>query len=130
MEQKIIVLRERTRRTRHRSRKDVRARRRICGVLAALCFLLLLGVVGGMENGTMALGIGTVRVMGTGTAGVLLTGGPAEKHQQAVRAGIPGGAEAAADLVRGHICRAEARPHIRALLPACRDTDSAHRHSA
>ena len=29
--------------------------------------------VGGMENGTMALGIGTVRVMGTGTAGVLLT---------------------------------------------------------
>ena len=73
MEQKIIVLRERTRRTRHRSRKDVRARRRICGVLAALCFLLLLGVVGGMENGTMALGIGTVRVMGSGTAGVLLT---------------------------------------------------------
>ena len=72
MERKIIVLRERTRRTRHRSRKDVRARRRICGVLAALCFLLLLGVVGGMENGTMALGIGTVRVMGTGTAGVLL----------------------------------------------------------
>ena len=60
MEQKIIVLRERTRRTRHRSRKDVRARRRICGVLAALCFLLLLGVVGGMENGTMALGIGIV----------------------------------------------------------------------
>lgn len=55
------------------SRKDVRARRRICGVLAALCFLLLLGVVGGMENGTMALGIGTVRVMGTGVAGVLLT---------------------------------------------------------
>lgn len=73
MERKIIVLRERTRRTRHRSRKDVRARRRICGVLAALCFLLLLGVVGGMENGTMALGIGTVRVMGTGVAGVLLT---------------------------------------------------------
>ena len=72
MEQKVIVLRERTRRTRHRSRKDVRARRRICGVLAALCFLLLLGVVGGMENGTMALGIGTVRVIGTGTAGVLL----------------------------------------------------------
>lgn len=73
MEQKVIVLRERTRRTRHRSRKDVRARRRICGVLAALCFLLLLGVVGGMENGTIALGIGTVRVMGTGVAGVLLT---------------------------------------------------------
>ena len=73
MEQKIIVLREHTQRTRHRSRKDVRARRRICGVLAALCFLLLLGVVGGMENGTMALGIGTVRVMGTGVAGVLLT---------------------------------------------------------
>ena len=47
MEQKVIVLRERTRRTRHRSRKDVRARRRICGVLAALCFLLLLGVGGG-----------------------------------------------------------------------------------
>lgn len=42
-------------------------------MLAALCFLLLLGVVGGMENGTMALGIGTVRVMGTGVAGVLLT---------------------------------------------------------
>ena len=43
-------------------------------MLAALCFLLLLGVIGGMENGTMALGTGTVRVMGTGTAGVLLTG--------------------------------------------------------
>lgn len=73
MEQKIIVLREHTQRTRHRSRKDVRARRKICGVLAALCFLLLLGVVGGMENGTIALGTGTVRMMGTGAAGVLLT---------------------------------------------------------
>lgn len=73
MEQKIIVLREHTQRTRHRSRKDVRARRKICGVLAALCFLILLGVVGGMENGAIALGTGTVRVMGTGAAGVLLT---------------------------------------------------------
>lgn len=73
MEQNTIVLREHTQRTRHRSRKDVRARRKICGVLAALCFLLLLGVVGGMENGTIALGTGTVRMMGTGAAGVLLT---------------------------------------------------------
>ena len=73
MEQKIIVLREHTQRTRHRRRKDVLERRKICGVLAALCFLLLLGVVGGMENGAIALGTGTVRVMGTGVAGVLLT---------------------------------------------------------
>ena len=58
MEQKIIVLRERTRRTRHRSRKDVRARRRICGVLAGLSFLLMLGIGGGVEQDSIALGAG------------------------------------------------------------------------
>lgn len=93
MEQKIIVLREHTQRTRHRSRKDVRARRKICGVLAALCFLLLLGVVGGMENGTMALGHrhGARDGNRRGWCAAHLGGGRIPVCSKAIDAGTPGG---------------------------------------